>query len=401
MSHIRRWLYPGILLLMLLIASGCASRNPAGDDGDPPRDEVMVGTVVTVTEKQETEIMGQAYIRQRLALMVTSGSRRGDVVMADHEFAVDTQSAYGPGDRLYVIRSEEVDGRAGYYIVGYDRGFRLALMFLLFVVLVVLIGRKGGARALLGMVLSFVVILAFILPRISTGQSPVLVAVLGAGLVMPASYYLAHGVNRKTTVALAGSLIGLTLTGLLAVLFVDGARLTGTASEEVGFLQALHPVDIDARGLLLAGMVISVLGVLDDITVAQSGIVEQLRVANEALDWRQLYTRAMRVGQDHIASMVNTLVLVYAGAALPLLILLSDHSLPFMYVLSHETVAEEVVRVLVTSTGLVSAVPVTTVLAALVMRRRGAERASVTEDAPDSVAPEEGDSEGLSQQPTD
>jgi uncharacterized membrane protein len=371
-----RWVLPGILVAILLVGVVSCSRGANDGVQGGPRDEVLVGTVISVVEERETELMGHAQIQQKLALMINAGPRRGDVVVVDHEIIADTQAPYRTGERLYFTRSEDAQGRASYYVVGYDRGSRLFLMFLLFVALVVVIGRKGGARSLLGMALSFGVILFFILPRISQGDDPVLVAVLGAALVMPISYYLAHGLNRKTTVALAGSLVGLVLTGLLAMAFVGAVRLTGTASEEVGFLQAMHPVNIDVRGLLLAGMVISVLGVLDDITVAQSAIVEQLQAANPALDWRELYTRAMRVGQDHIASMVNTLVLVYAGAALPLLILLSDRSLPFWYVLSHETVAEEVVRVLVTSTGLVSAVPITTIMAAVAIgwrRRTGAD----------------------------
>jgi uncharacterized membrane protein len=170
--------------------------------------------------------------------------------------------------------------------------------------------------------------------------------------------------------------MSLILTGVISVAFVRAVRLTGFASDEAGFLQAMRPGEIDIVGLLLAGMVISVIGVLDDVTVAQAGIVAQLRDANPSFDWRQLYLRAMQVGQDHIASMVNTLVLVYAGAALPLLLLLTDRSLPLAYVLSHEVVAEEIVRILVTSIGLVAAVPITTFLASLVMVRRRGTRSS-------------------------
>jgi len=189
--------------------------------------------------------------------------------------------------------------------------------------------------------------------------------VLGAALAMPGGYYLAHGLNWKTTIALLGSFLGLGLTGALAAAFVGAAHLSGFASEEMSLLGALRPGEIDARGLLLAGIVVGMIGVLDDITVAQASVVEQLSAANVALDWRQLYLRAMKVGQDHIASMVNTLVLVYAGASLALLLLLTDQSLPFLYVLSHEVIAEEIVRMLVMSMGLVAAVPITTFLASL------------------------------------
>jgi len=196
------------------------------------------------------------------------------------------------------------------------------------------------------------------------------VALMAAALAMPPGYLLAHGPNVKTGVALVGSLLGIAVTGLLAVGAVALTGLTGYAAEEAGFLQALSGGGWDVRGLLLAGMMVGVLGVLDDITVAQAGTVQQLHGANPELSWRELYGRAMHVGQDHIASMVNTLALVYAGASLPLLILLRDASAPLGYLLSQELIAEEIVRMLVTSCGLVSAVPVTTLLAALAFRRQ-------------------------------
>ncbi len=142
-------------------------------------------------------------------------------------------------------------------------------------------------------------------------------------------------------------------------------------------------------------MIIGVLGVLDDITVAQAATVEQIHQANASLDAWQLYRRAMQVGQDHIASMVNTLVLVYAGAALPLLLLLTDQALPFAYVLSQELISEEVVRMLVTSSGLVAAVPLTTLLAARWMAPRRPGRAEPSETAaPEEPAPSPTDQEG-------
>ena len=356
------------VLAILLALSGPSLAVADSDEANQPQDEILPAVIGYVVEQRETQAMGHPQIHQKLELIVSRGPRRGEVIIVEQTLhAFSGQAPYKAGDRVYVNESHDVDGRPAYYIVGYDRSGTLLWMALLFVALVVLVGRKRGASSLVGMALSFVIIFALVLPRIVAGQNPMTVAILGTALAMPPSYYLAHGLNRKTTVALAGSLAGLILTGTLAVLFVEVAHLTGYASGEAGFLQTMRPGELDIKGLLLAGMVIGVLGVLDDITVAQAAIVEQLRAANPSLKWRQLYSRAMQVGQDHIASMVNTLVLVYAGAALPLLILLSDRSLSLAYVLSHEVVAEEIVRMLVTSMGLVAAVPITTLLASLVM----------------------------------
>jgi len=193
-------------------------------------------------------------------------------------------------------------------------------------------------------------------------------ATLGSLLIIPLTFYLSHGFNKKTTVAVFGTLISLVLTGLLAKYFVGWARLTGFASEEAGFLQVMRPGLVSMKGLVLAGIIIGVLGVLDDITIAQAAVVEQLRQTDPNLAPEDLFWRAMRVGQDHIASMVNTLVLVYAGAALPLLLLFVDTSSPFREIINHEAIAEEIIRTLVGSIGLIAAVPITTFLAVWLFR---------------------------------
>lgn len=166
-------------------------------------------------------------------------------------------------------------------------------------------------------------------------------------------------------IAIAGTLIALTITGILANISVEAAKLTGFASEEAGFLHAINLGIINIRGLLLAGIIIGVLGVLDDITVSQSSIVQALKKANPQFTPSELYRRAMIVGKDHIASMVNTLVLVYTGAALPLLLLFIDNPHPFLEIVNYEIIADEVVRTLVGSIGLMLAVPITTLIAAV------------------------------------
>ena len=207
----------------------------------------------------------------------------------------------------------------------------------------------AGVSSLLGMAVSFGVIFKFVLPRIAAGDDPVVVAILGSLVIIPATFLLSHGVNRKTWVAVAGTLIALVVTGVMASVFVKAANLTGFASEEAGFLQAYNPGLVNIKGILLAGIIIGVLGVLDDITVSQSGIVEQLKRANSKLKAGELYRQAMVVGKDHIASMVNTLILVYTGAALPLLLLFVDNPRPFVEIVNYEIIADEVVRTLVGS----------------------------------------------------
>jgi len=170
-------------------------------------------------------------------------------------------------------------------------------------------------------------------------------------------------------VAIAGTLISLIITGILANLFVSESRLTGFASEEASFLQAAKQGTINIQGLLLAGIIIGVLGVLDDITISQSAIVFQLKATKNKIQFGDLYTKAMNIGRDHISSMVNTLILVYAGAALPLLLLFIDNPHPFSEIVNYEIIADEIVRTLVGSIGLILAVPITTFIATWIALR--------------------------------
>jgi len=331
----------------------------------PDQAAILSATVEYVRDERVEDFLGQPITVQELELTLTSGPDRGEIVVVEHRVQPLTGAEpVRPGQLVYVRVDRAGDG-IQYELVVRSRWPALAALGVVLVVLVLGVGRRRGLAALAGLAFSLVVIFAIVLPRLAEGQNPFQVALLAAAISMPPAYLLAHGPNVKTVVALAGSLVGIIVTGVLAVAAVNVAALTGYAAEEAGFLQAPSGGGYDVRSLLLASMMIGVLGVLDDITVAQAGTVSQIQQANPALHWREVYTRAMHVGQDHIASMVNTLALVYAGASLPLLILLRDASVPLGYLLSQERIAEEIVRVLVTSSGLVAAVPVTTALAAV------------------------------------
>ena len=245
----------------------------------------------------------------------------------------------------------------------------LIALLALFIVVIVAVSRWKGVRSLLGMAISFYVITQFILPLILAGRDPVLVSVIGAFGLLAVNQYLIYGWLLKTHAAVLGILISLVITGALAALFVDATRLSGFGAEEVSFLQVAAG-SINPRGLLLAGILIGAIGVLDDLTISQASSVFELSRANRALGLRDLYRRAMNIGQDHIASTVNTLVLAYVGASLPLLLLFAVYPQPFGQIVNREFVTEEVVRTLVGSLGLVSAVPITTLLACVLVGGR-------------------------------
>ena len=281
----------------------------------------------------------------------------------EFETTDETGDLYRAGQkvRLASITQEGLD--TTYFITDFRRGAPLVVLAGLFVAAVVWFGRLQGLRALLGLGLTFLIIVGFIIPALLDGRSPLTVAVVGSLLVMIATLYLSHGFSPKTTAAVVGTSIALVLTGGLAVAFVGLANITGFSSEEARMAN-VQVGGLSLRGLLLAGILIGGLGVLDDVTMSQSSTVFQLHRANPAARFSELVRSALSVGRDHIAATVNTLFLAYAGASLPLLILFAGSPDGLGAVVTSETVATEIIRTLVGSVGLIAAVPLTTALAA-------------------------------------
>jgi uncharacterized membrane protein len=281
-----------------------------------------------------------------------------------------------PGSPVFAVGDQVVLGWSGadaddagsYQVVDFQRGAPLAWLAGLFAMAVLVLGRWRGLAALAALALSFVVLLFFVVPAILVGHDPLAVAVVGACLIMFAVLYLTHGPSARTSTAVIGTLLSLALIGGLGAGFSAAAQLTGLDDQSSNLIATLG-TGVDARGLLLAGVVIGALGVLDDVTVTQTSAVWELRHANPGLSARGLFTAAMRIGRDHVAAAVNTLVLAYAGAALPLLLLFSLSGRGLGDVVTSQDVATEIVRTLVGSIGLVASVPITTALAAAVASR--------------------------------
>jgi len=271
------------------------------------------------------------------------------------------------GDVVYLSQVTLEDGLVDYQYADQDRGIILAGLGLLFAAAVVGLGRIRGVAALVGLVLSVAILLWFILPAIISGEDAVLVALVGGGAIALVSLYLAHGYNPLTHVAALGAFSALILTTGLSWLVLAVANFSGVATEEAFFLLALP--DVDLNGLLLAGIVLGAIGALDDVTVTQASAVWEVHGANPSLEAPELYASGLRVGRDHIVSTVNTLLLAYAGASLPLLILFTLAGQSLGFVASSEVVAVEIVRTLVGSIGLVAAVPMTTWLSSRVVKR--------------------------------
>ena len=267
-----------------------------------------------------------------------------------------------PGDK--VILGYEASN-AYYFFDDHDRRAQLLWLAVLFAVVVLALGRLRGGLALAGMAATLIVLIAFAAPSVLDGNNPVLVAVVAAALIAFTGLYLTHGLNAHTTVALAGTLASLGLTLGLSWVFFRLADFTGLATEE-GLTLPLIAGDIDLVALLLGGAIIGALGALDDVTVTQVATVAELHYRRPDLSGSELITSGIRVGREHIAATVNTLLLAYVGAGLPLVLLFSVSDQSLAIVANSELIAVEIVRTLCGSMGLVAAVPITTVLAALV-----------------------------------
>ncbi|WP_312858878.1 YibE/F family protein [Pseudonocardia xinjiangensis] len=303
-----------------------------------------------------------------LTTQMSDGPRPGQSIVTLVSI-VRGEAAFGVGDNVIMLWSgENPADPESFQIVDFQRDQPLLVLALVFAAAVLALGRWRGLAALVGLGLTGVVLLAFMLPAILAGRDPLAVAVVGCCTIMFGVLYLAHGFSARTSTAALGTLLSLLLIGLLGAAFAAAASLTGADEDTANLANALGS-DLDGRGLVLAGLMIGALGALDDVTVTQTSAVWELHRADPHLRPIALFGAAMRIGRDHVASAVNTLVLAYAGAALPLLLLFSVAERGLTDTLTTQVIATEVVRTLVGSIGLVASVPLTTALAVAVITR--------------------------------
>ena len=299
----------------------------------------------------------------KVGFELREGPDAGDLIVLDFPFLVSSPS-FDAGDRVVMNRIPEAAPGFEYQYADRQRRSLLGLIAVGFALAVIALGRFKGVAALAGLAASVAVLLLFIVPSLLENNPPVTVAVVGSAAIAFVALYTAHGFNQPTSVALLGTLAALVLTAGLSAAAVAAAELTGFTSEE-SLLLTLLPGRIDARGLILAGIVLGSLGALDDVTVTQVSAVTEIRKADPALPRQALLRAGLRVGRDHIASTVNTLFLAYAGASMPLLVLFALSNQSLGTIANSEVVATEIIRTLLGSIGLVAAVPITTWLATM------------------------------------
>ncbi len=336
------------------------------------RDYYYRGQVVRVAENEQSEELSEALLTQTVIVKIVSGTEKNQEVTVEYQIRGDNpaEKQLAVGDRVVINKNVLPDNTTHYYVT---EPFRLPILaglgFLFFVLTIIIAGRRGFF-AFLGLASTLLIIAFYIIPQISQGASPFIVSLIGAALIASISLALGHGFHKNTALALVSIVITIALALGLSMIFVSAARLFGLGSEEAYYLQFGLEHTINLRGLLLGGIIIGVLGVLDDVTTAQVAAVSELHAASEKISAKELYVRAMRIGREHIVAVVNTLVLAYVGAAFPLVLMFQTFTTPWWVTLNTELISEEVLRTLIGSIALVAAVPITTLLAVWFYHRR-------------------------------
>ncbi len=328
--------------------------------------------VINLIEEGQTDLGGTLQNYQVFDVELVEGDFKGSVLTVDYGLRqiLGSEEKIKAGDYILVTVGQRPDsGELKAFFTDFVRSRPILYLFLLFVFFSILISGWKGIRSLLGIAFSLLIIVLYILPQILSGKDPVWVSISGAFVFLAVSQLLVYGWNLKTHSAVIGILISLVLTGLLSSFFVDFTRLTGYGDENALFLSQMSTQTINIKGLLLAGMLIGALGVLDDLVISQASAVFELYSANSSLGFNFLFKRAMNIGKDHAAATVNTLVLAYAGASLPMLLLFSISNQDPAMLINISFIAEEIVRTLVGSIGLFISIPITTALAALLATR--------------------------------
>lgn len=361
-----------LVLSLIAVAMLLYQTRHLAEVGEPVFSNLSADThkarVIEIVEEGTIDLGGHIQPYQIMRVQVLGGEWNEVVFQIDYgkRQVRAPNAAIRLGEEILIIVSEAPGVLPQAHFVDFVRTQPLLWLLSVFVLASLLLSGWKGVRSLLAMALSLMVIITYILPGILQGHNPVLVSITGAFMILAFTLYLVYGWTLKTHAAVLGILLALLVTGLLAVNFIDLTRLTGFGSEEAMYLSQESAITLDLRGLVLSGILIGTLGVLDDLVITQASAVFELRAANPALGFAELYGRAMRIGQDHVAATVNTLILAYVGAALPLLLLISLSGEQWINFLNREFVTEEVVRTLVGSIGLISAVPLTTGLACLI-----------------------------------
>jgi uncharacterized membrane protein len=360
-------------ILFLSIIAPVSAQNVTPAPQSKPTENVSKAKVLRITEEGLKEVGGQKQPYQRVEVQILDGTEKDKKLTIIHGEATTLreEQKVRENQNVVVLKTASSENTL-YQIVDAYRLDALIPIVIFFIVIVLLVSRLKGLGSLVGLGISLFIITSFIVPTILAGDDPLLTSIVGSFFIMVITMYISHGFSQKTHIALLSTCIALVLTGILAYTFVNMTSLTGFGSEDATSLQYGPTGTINFQGLLLGGIIIGTLGVLDDITTSMASTIRELAHTNNKLRFRELFSSGLRIGRDHIASLVNTLALAYAGAGLPLFLflVLNPSDQPLWFILNSELLVEEIVRTLAGSIGLIMAVPLTAALASWAFQKK-------------------------------
>ena len=359
-----------ILLFALVKVPAFAQSNP---QLQAPKQEFLKARVVEIVEQGVKTIEGYKNYYQTLRIQIEEGTGKNkySIIENGKDAQITKYQLVSKNQEIIIAKTIYPKGKIIYSIYDYYRLNSLIIFVIIFFAAVVLIAGLKGLGSISGMIISLGIILFYIVPSILKGNDPLTITLTGSFFILLITTYLAHGVSKKTTIALFSTLISLILTAGFAVIAVKLNNITGLGNED-SFALSLGPTSIiDIRGLFLSGVIISTLGALNDITTTQSATIFELKIANPKLKFLALFEKGLAVGKEHIASLVNTLILAYVGSAFAVFIffVLNPAHLPYWIILNNEIVSDEVIRIIAGSIGLLLSVPIVTLLASYVFSK--------------------------------
>lgn len=321
--------------------------------------------VIEVLSSTSEQVPGTdaTHMLQTIKARIVEGPEKDKEVIIKNDYL-----ALKKGDAFYFNHMIDINGVEYYGIINIDRRLSLLVLVFIFIGAVILFGGWQGVRSLVALVGSFMAIFYVLLPGLLNGWNPLFASFLVATGILFIAIFFTHGFNRESAVAYAGTMIAVLITGLFSLFAVSMTRLSGFAGDEAMYLNIGTRGSLDFTGLLLGAIIIGILGVLDDIAVTQAAVVSELYDSNPELTKIEVYTRALRVGREHVGALVNTLVLAYTGASLPLLLYFRLSDIHFDSVVNMEIFATEIVRAIVGSIGLILTVPIVTALAVVYLK---------------------------------
>ncbi len=330
-----------------------------------PQQNYYKAEVVRIIKSGTKEINNYKNFSQFLEVKFLDGPQKGEITTLQNSGSLKTveQKSLEKGDKIIVLKVTQ-NNQVSYSVYDkYRLNYLYYAVFGFFILILAFAGLKGFG-SIIGMVVSFVILIGFIVPQIIKGHDPLLVTIIGSMVILLTTIYLAHGISKRTTSAVLSTFLALSLTGILAYIFVKGFGLTGMGDEN-NYMLTMGNLNINPEGLLLGGIIIGTLGVLDDVTTTQAAAIFEFIKMDKKLSLTDLFSKGYVVGREHIASVVNTLILAYAGASLGLFVIfvLNPQNTPVWVMLNSEMVAEEIIRALAGSIGLIMAVPITTLIA--------------------------------------